>query len=70
MYRERMLIDLSHMSEQSVADTFDLLDRLDAESGAVPTDHPVIASHAGYRFGDQEYMLSPETISGSPPATA
>jgi microsomal dipeptidase-like Zn-dependent dipeptidase len=62
MYEQRMLIDLSHMSERSVADTFDLLDRLDAESGAASTDHPVIASHAGYRFGDQEYMLSPATI--------
>jgi microsomal dipeptidase-like Zn-dependent dipeptidase len=62
MYRERMLIDLSHMSERSLADTFALLDRLDAESGDPPTDHPVIASHTGYRFGDQEYMLGPDAI--------
>jgi microsomal dipeptidase-like Zn-dependent dipeptidase len=62
MYEHHMLIDLSHMSERSLADTFDLLDRLDSESGADPTDHPVIASHAGYRFGDQEYMLSPATV--------
>jgi membrane dipeptidase len=62
MYEQRMLVDLSHMSERSMADTFDLLDRLDKESGADPTDHPVIASHAGYRFGDQEYMLSADTI--------
>jgi microsomal dipeptidase-like Zn-dependent dipeptidase len=62
MYEQRLLIDLSHMSERSVADTFDLLDRLDAESGAAPADHPVIATHAGYRFGDQEYMLSAATI--------
>ena len=62
MYRERMLIDLSHMSERSLADTFALLDRLDAESGDLPTDHPVIASHAGYRFGEQEYMVSPDAI--------
>ena len=62
MYEQRMLIDLSHMSERWVADTFDLLDRLDAESGAAPTDHPVIATHAGYCFGDQEYMLSAATI--------
>jgi microsomal dipeptidase-like Zn-dependent dipeptidase len=62
MYEHRMLIDLSHMSERSLTDTFDLLDRLDQESGADPTDHPVIASHAGYRFGDQEYMLSPDTV--------
>jgi microsomal dipeptidase-like Zn-dependent dipeptidase len=62
MYEQRMLIDLSHMSERSLTDTFDLLDRLDQESGAAPTDHPVIAGHTGYRFGDQEYMLSPATI--------
>lgn len=62
MYEQRILVDLSHMSELAIADTLTLLDRLDAESGAAPTDHPVIASHAGYRFGEQEYMLSPQTI--------
>ncbi len=62
MYEHRMLIDLSHMSERALSDTFDLLDRLDSESGAAPTDHPVIASHTGYRFGGQEYMLSDATI--------
>jgi microsomal dipeptidase-like Zn-dependent dipeptidase len=62
MYEHKVLIDLSHMSERSLTDTFDLLDRLDQASGAAPTDHPVIAGHTGYRFGDQEYMLSAETI--------
>jgi microsomal dipeptidase-like Zn-dependent dipeptidase len=62
MYEHKILIDLSHMSERSLTDTFDLLDHLDRESGAAPTDHPVIAGHTGYRFDDQEYMLSPETI--------
>ena len=28
---------------------------LDQESGAAPADHPVISSHAGYRFGPQVY---------------
>jgi microsomal dipeptidase-like Zn-dependent dipeptidase len=60
MYEQRMLIDLSHMSERALRDTFDLLDELDA--GRDPTEHPVVATHAGYRFGKQEYMLSPETI--------
>ena len=55
MYRERMLIDVSHMRPDSVAETFALLDALDRESGAVPADHPVISSHAGYRFGPQVY---------------
>jgi microsomal dipeptidase-like Zn-dependent dipeptidase len=62
MYRERMLIDVSHMSERALRETFDLLDRLDAQEGNEPTEHPVVATHAGYRFGGQEYMLSPATI--------
>jgi microsomal dipeptidase-like Zn-dependent dipeptidase len=62
MYEHGILVDLSHMSERSQADTFDLLDQLDRETGAKPAEHPVIATHAGYRFGDQEYMLSPDTI--------
>ena len=55
LYRERMLIDVSHMRPDSVDETFALLDRLDQESGAAPADHPVISSHAGYRFGPQVY---------------
>ena len=57
MVRERVLIDVSHMSERSLADTFALLDRLDPEKSV-----PVLATHAGYRFGTQEYMLSSETL--------
>jgi microsomal dipeptidase-like Zn-dependent dipeptidase len=57
MLRERVLIDLSHMSERSLADTFALLDRLDPERSV-----PVLATHAGYRFGSQEYMLTAETL--------
>jgi microsomal dipeptidase-like Zn-dependent dipeptidase len=57
MVRERVLVDLSHMSERSLADTFALLDELD------PGRHvPVLVSHAGYRFGKQEYMLSEESV--------
>ncbi|HET7119628.1 MAG TPA: membrane dipeptidase [Solirubrobacterales bacterium] len=62
MYEQRMLIDLSHMSERALDDTFRLLGELDKESGAEPTDHPVVATHAGYRLGSQEYMLSPATV--------
>jgi hypothetical protein len=46
----RIMVDVSHMSPKTRAETFDLLDKLD------PT-MPVIASHAGYRFGGQSYML-------------
>jgi microsomal dipeptidase-like Zn-dependent dipeptidase len=57
MARERVLIDVSHMSERSLHDTFELLDRLDPDRLV-----PVLASHAGYRFGGQEYMLDAATI--------
>ncbi len=64
MYREGILIDLSHMSERSIADTFELLERLDKTHGLDPKERPVIATHAGYRFDrrGQEYMLSGETV--------
>ncbi len=62
MYRERMLIDVSHMRPDSVEETFALLDRLDRESGAAPADHPVISSHAGYRFGPQVYNHDEGTV--------
>jgi len=63
MYERRMLIDLSHMSERALAETFELLDELDRRGeGHKPAEHPVVATHAGYRFGEQEYMLSPQTI--------
>lgn len=57
MVREHVLIDVSHMSERSLADTFTLLDRLDPDKLV-----PVLATHAGYRFGTQEYMLSAQTL--------
>lgn len=62
MYEEGMLIDVSHMSELALDDTFRLLGELDAATGSDPTEHPVVATHAGYRLGTQEYMLSPATI--------
>jgi membrane dipeptidase len=62
MYEHEILIDLSHMDERAIDATFAMLAALDKEHGADPTDHPVVATHAGYRFGEQEYMLSPRTI--------
>jgi microsomal dipeptidase-like Zn-dependent dipeptidase len=55
MVRNRVLIDVSHMRTDALEETLTLLDQLDDRM-------PVIASHAGYRFGEQEYMLQPETI--------
>jgi microsomal dipeptidase-like Zn-dependent dipeptidase len=62
MYREGMLIDVSHMRPDALEETFALLDRLDAESGAPPADHPVISSHAGFRFGKQTYALDEAAV--------
>ena len=62
MYRERMLVDVSHMRGDSLEQTFALLDELDRESGAAPADHPVISSHGGYRFGSQVYNHDDETV--------
>ena len=57
MVRHRVVIDLSHMSDRSVSDTLSLLDDIDP-----PATTPVIATHSGFRFGSQEYMLRGETI--------
>lgn len=57
MVREHVLIDVSHMSERSLSDTFALLDRLDPQSSV-----PVLATHTGFRFGTQEYLLDRPTL--------
>lgn len=63
MYRHGILVDLAHMSERAMDETLDLLDELDRRNGPLdPREHPVIVSHAGYRFGSQEYMLTPRRI--------
>ena len=55
MARNRILVDLAHMRADSLEETFEILDR-------VGPDMPVINSHAGYRFGTQEYMLDATTV--------
>jgi microsomal dipeptidase-like Zn-dependent dipeptidase len=62
MHRHRVLVDISHMSEAAIQDTFTLLEELDDRHGTEPKEFPVVATHAGYRFGEQSYMLSAETI--------
>jgi microsomal dipeptidase-like Zn-dependent dipeptidase len=57
MVRERVLIDVSHMSERALAETFALLEELDPRR-----EVPLLASHVGFRFGRQEYNLSRETV--------
>lgn len=62
MYRQRMLVDLSHMRQDAINETLELLGGLDSEHGADPRDFPVIASHSGFRFGHQAYNLDRDTI--------
>jgi microsomal dipeptidase-like Zn-dependent dipeptidase len=52
MVKHGVLVDVAHMSDRSRDETFALLDTLDPDHSV-----PVFASHAGFRFGTQEYML-------------
>lgn len=53
MVREGVLIDVAHMSERSLHDTFELLEHLDPARRV-----PVIATHTACRFGKLEYNLA------------
>jgi microsomal dipeptidase-like Zn-dependent dipeptidase len=57
MVREHVLIDLSHMSGPAFRETLSLLEGVDPERRV-----PVLVSHAGYRFGEQEYMLDEAAV--------
>lgn len=57
MVRNRILVDLSHMDPPAIAETLDLIDRLDPSKAM-----PVVSTHAGYRFGRQRYMHDDATI--------
>jgi len=64
MHKHKVLIDVSHMTERSIEQTFALVEALDAQSGAAAHDYPLIATHVGMRSagpGEQEYNLSPDT---------
>lgn len=62
MHETGVLVDVSHMREDAIDATFALVERLDRRSGRDPKRYPVIASHAGYRFGAQTYNLGERTI--------
>ncbi|WP_028063487.1 membrane dipeptidase [Solirubrobacter soli] len=62
MYERKVLVDISHMREDAIKETFELVEQLDKETGRDPHEYPVIASHAGYRFGGQQYNVSDHTI--------
>jgi microsomal dipeptidase-like Zn-dependent dipeptidase len=65
MYRHKVLVDVSHMSERAITETFALIERLEGDSPK--TDYPVIATHVGLRSvagtaKAQEYNLSDDTV--------
>jgi microsomal dipeptidase-like Zn-dependent dipeptidase/predicted acylesterase/phospholipase RssA len=64
MYRRNILIDISHMRADAIDATFQIVERLDAETGAAPTDHPIVATHTGLRLREdgQQYNLSKDTV--------
>ena len=57
MVRNQVMIDITHMSERSLTDAFELLEELDPQR-----ERPVIASHMACRFGHLDYNLTDETI--------
>ncbi len=57
LVRNRIMIDLSHMDPAGIKETFEFLDEVDPNS-----EVPVISTHAGYRFGKQQYMHDEETL--------
>jgi microsomal dipeptidase-like Zn-dependent dipeptidase len=57
MVEHRVIVDVSHMRPDAVAHAFGLLDEFDPDRTM-----PVISSHAGYRFGGQEYMHDDEAV--------
>lgn len=59
MVRHRLLVDLSHMGDDSIAETLRVLDEVDADRLV-----PVVSTHAGFRFGEQEYMHDEAAIRG------
>jgi microsomal dipeptidase-like Zn-dependent dipeptidase len=65
MYKHSVLIDVSHMSEKAIEETFALVDELDAKNpDDKPADYPLIATHVGMRKAvpvAHEYNLSDDT---------
>jgi microsomal dipeptidase-like Zn-dependent dipeptidase len=66
MYKHKVLIDVSHMREDSLAATFKLVEQLDGESDDADAQEkfPLIATHVGMRDqgpGAQAYNLTPDT---------
>jgi microsomal dipeptidase-like Zn-dependent dipeptidase len=66
MYKHNVLIDVSHMRQDALDATFELVEQLEAEDGSHPDprDFPLIATHVGIRDAGpdhQTYNLSADT---------
>lgn len=58
LVENRILIDLTHMDSGGIAEVFALLDReVDPQK-----EFPVVSTHAGFRFGAQDYMCDREIV--------
>lgn len=57
LVENRILIDLSHMDPPGIRETLALLDEIDPHG-----EVPVASTHAGYRFGKQQYMCDEEIL--------
>jgi microsomal dipeptidase-like Zn-dependent dipeptidase len=59
LHRHKVLIDVSHMHPNGIAETVAVLDKPDVDPNC---QFPLISSHAGYRFGGQAYMHDEDTL--------
>jgi microsomal dipeptidase-like Zn-dependent dipeptidase len=57
MARHRIMVDVSHMRADSIAETLELLDEVDPDRTL-----PVISTHAGFQCGEQAYMHDQPTV--------
>jgi membrane dipeptidase len=57
MMKHRVMVDISHMRPAAIAETVRVMDEEDPKR-----EIPMIATHGGYRFGKQEYMLDEDAV--------
>jgi microsomal dipeptidase-like Zn-dependent dipeptidase len=61
MHKHGIFVDISHMNDRAIAETFALVEKLDEEAGRDPRAYPILATHQGMRsVVGQEYNLSDE----------
>lgn len=65
MYKHRVLVDISHMRQDAIDQTFELVEALDRETGRDPSEYPIIATHVAMRDvspNAQAYNLTAATV--------